>query len=103
MHDPGPTANQVIATAPNQTLTGAGTSNFVFNFPTVGQDIVTNFHPSTDTLQFSSPIFATAQAALNATQDDGHGNTVITLDAHDAIVLSGVLKAQLQAADFHFV
>ena len=32
-------------------------------------------------------------------QDDGHGNTVITLDAHDAITLSGVLKAQLQAAD----
>ena len=102
-HDPGPAANQVVATAPNQTLTGTGTSNFVFNFPTVGQDIVTNFHPSTDTLQFSSPIFATAQAALNATQDDGHGNTVITVDAHDAIVLSGVLKAQLQAADFHFV
>ncbi len=99
----GSAANQVVATAPNQTLTGTGTSNFVFNFPTVGQDIVTNFHPSTDTLQFSSPIFANAQAVLNATLDDGHGNTVIAVDAHDAIVLSGVLKAQLQAADFHFV
>jgi hypothetical protein len=44
-----------------------------------------------------------AQAALNATQDDGHGNTVVTLDASDAITLSGVLKAQLHASDFHFV
>ena len=29
-------------------------------------------------------------------------NTVITLDAHDAITLSGVIKAQLLDADFHF-
>ena len=47
--------------------------------------------------------FANAQAALNATADDGHGNTVITLDAHDTITLNGVLKAQLHANDFHFV
>jgi hypothetical protein len=42
------------------------------------------------------------QTAVNATQDDGHGNTVITLDAHDTITLSGVVKAQLHASDFHF-
>ena len=64
---------------------------------------MTNFHPATDTLQFSGTIFANAQAALNATQDDGHGNTVVTLDAHDTITLSGVLKAQLHVTDFHVV
>jgi hypothetical protein len=64
---------------------------------------VTDFHPNSDTLQFKSPIFADALAALNAAQDDGHGNTVIAIDAQDSITLSGVLKAQLHAADFHVV
>ena len=103
MNDPGPAPSQIVASAPNQTLTGTGASNsFVFNFANIGHDTVTDFHPGTDTLQFGGAIFANAQAALNATQDDGHGNTVITLDAHDAITLSGVIKAQLHAADFHF-
>jgi hypothetical protein len=104
MNDPGPAPSTIIATAPNQTLTGSGVSdNFVFNFNGVGHDTVTNFHPETDTLQFSGSLFANAQAALNAIQDDGHGSTVVTLDAHDTITLSGVLKAQLHTADFHFV
>jgi hypothetical protein len=104
MQDPGPAVSQIVASAPNQTLTGTGASNsFVFNFGSIGHDTVTDFHPGTDTLQFGGAIFANAQAALNATLDDGHGNTVVNLDAHDAITLSGVIKAQLHAADFHFV
>jgi hypothetical protein len=100
----GPADTSTIAvTAPNQTLTGNAVSDtFVFNFASVGNATVTNFHAATDTLQFSSQLFANVQAALNATQDDGHGNTLITLDAHDAITLSGVVKAQLHASDFHF-
>ncbi len=103
MQDPGPAGSQtIVASAPNQILTGAAAGDtFVFNFTGVGQDTVTNFHPTTDTLQFASPIFANGQAALNATQDDGHGNTVISLDAHDTITLSGILKAQLHVSDFH--
>ena len=105
MQDPGPAASStIVATAPNQTLTGlAASDTFVFNFATVGQTTVTDFHPNSDALQFKSPIFADALAALNAAQDDGHGNTVIAIDAHDSITLSGVLKAQLHAADFHVV
>jgi hypothetical protein len=64
---------------------------------------VTNFNAAADTLQFSSSLFANAQAALNAITDDGHGNAVVTLDAHDTITLSGVAKAQLHITDFHFV
>jgi hypothetical protein len=102
--DPGPAPSTIVANAPNQTLTGSGAGDtFVFNFIGVGHDTVTNFHPDTDALQFSGAIFANAQAALNATQDDGHGNTVVTLDAHDTITLTAVLKAQLHTADFHFV
>ena len=102
--DPGPAPSTIVANAPNQTLTGSSASDtFVFNFIDVGHNTVTNFHPDTDTLQFSGTIFANAQAALNATQDDGHGNTVVALDAHDTITLTAVLKAQLHTADFHFV
>ena len=61
------------------------------------------FHPATDALQFSNPIFANAQAAFDATHDDGHGNSVVAIDAHDTITLAGILKAQLHAGDFHIV
>ena len=98
-----PATSTIAASAPNQMLTGNAVSDtFVFNFANVGQATVTNFHTATDTLQFSSQLFANVQAALNSTHDDGHGNTVITLDAHDSITLSGVVKAQLHANDFHF-
>jgi hypothetical protein len=40
---------------------------------------------------------------LNATHDDGHGNTVVAIDAQDTITLGGVLKAQLHVSDFHIV
>ena len=105
VHDPAtPASSTIVASAPNQTLSGlAASDTFVFNFAAVGQDTVTNFHPATDTLQFSDTIFANALAALNATHDDGHGNTFIAIDAHDMFTLDGVLKAQLHASDFHVV
>jgi len=74
-----------------------------FNFAGVGHTMVTDFHPLADTIQFDHSIFANAQAALNATLDDGRGNTVIAIDDHDTVTLSGVVKAQLHAADFHVV
>jgi hypothetical protein len=99
-----PASSTIVASAPNQTLAGdAASDTFAFNFANVGQTTVTDFHPTTDTLQFSSQLFANLQAALNATHDDGHGNTVVSLGTHDTITLSGVLKAQLHASDFHFV
>jgi hypothetical protein len=81
----------------------AGSDTFVFNFAAVGQAKVADFHPDFDTLQFKSPIFANAQSALNATHDDGHGNTVVAIDAQDTITVGGVLKAQLHVSDFHIV
>jgi fibronectin-binding autotransporter adhesin len=103
--DPGPAATStIVASGPNQILTGnAASDTFAFNFIGVGHTTVTDFHPATDTLQFSNQLFADLQAALNATHDDGHGNTVVALDAHDTITLNGILKAQLHASDFHFV
>ena len=105
MHDPGLVESQTItATAPNQTLPGtAANDSFVFNFKAIGSDIVTGFQPGADLLQFGQSIFANAQAAFDALHDDGHGNTVVTLDAHDTVTLGGVLKAQLHVGDFHVV
>jgi hypothetical protein len=105
MHDPGPVASSnIVATGPNQTLTGFSASdNYVFNFASLGHAEVTDFHPQSDFLQFKTSIFANASTVLNATQDDGHGNAVITIDAHDTITLGGVSKAQLHAADFHIL
>jgi hypothetical protein len=105
MQDPGVApSSTIVASAPNQTLSGfAASDNFVFNFAGVGHATVSDFHPLSDTLQFGNSIFANAQAALNATHDDGYGNAVIAIDGHDTITLGGVLKAQLHAADFHVV
>jgi VCBS repeat-containing protein len=102
---PGTATNTtIVASVPNETLTGNGHGDaFVFNFAGVGRDTVSNFHPEIDTLRFSSAMFATTQAILNATHDDGHGNTVIALDAHDTITMAGVLKANLSPVDFHLV
>ena len=81
----------------------AASDTFVFNFAGIGHATVTDFHPLSDTLQFGNSIFGNAQAVLNATHDDGHGNSVIAIDGHDTITLSDVLKAQLHIGDFHVV
>jgi hypothetical protein len=52
----------IVASAPNQTLSGFTASDTLFfNFAAVGQSAVTDFHPTTDTLRFSSSIFASVQ------------------------------------------
>jgi hypothetical protein len=104
MHDPGSASTETtVASAPNQMLAGPAGDTFVFNFASVGNSTVTDFHPDTDLLQFKSSVFASAQDILNATHDDGHGNAVIAIDAQDSITLNGVAKAQLHAGDFHIV
>jgi hypothetical protein len=99
------TNTTIAASVPDQTLVGSSSSpdTFVFNFAQLGHDTVDNFNPGIDELQFNSSMFATVQSLLDATHDDGHGNTVIALDAHDAIKLTGVVKAQLAQTDFHIV
>jgi hypothetical protein len=89
----------------NQTLIGNGNNDsFVFT-PGFGHVTITNFQPTTDVLQIDHSVFENVQALLAATQDDGHGNVVITADAHDAITLQHVTVAQLQAhqSDFHII
>ncbi|HZR76821.1 hypothetical protein [Bradyrhizobium sp.] len=102
--DSSTAANTIVASGADQTLSGSGASdNFVFNFAGVGHSTIANFDPVADTIQVSSSMFANVQAILNAAHDDGHGNSVIAIDAHDSIILNGVSKTQLHASDFHVV
>ena len=89
----------------NQILTGNGNNDtFVFS-PGFGHDTITNFQPINDELQIDHSVFANVQDLLAATQDDGHGNAVITADLHNSITLQHVTVAQLQAhqSDFHII
>ncbi len=98
------TASAVVASGADQVLSGsAPAENFVFNFAALGHSAIANFNPAADMIQFSSSVFANIQSILNAVHDDGHGNSVISIDAHDSITLNGVNKAQLHASDFHVV
>lgn len=80
-----------------------GLDTFVFK-PASGSATIADFDPATDTISFAASMFSHDPAnVLAATHDDGHGNTVITVNGTDSITLQHVLKVQLSAADFHFV
>jgi Ca2+-binding RTX toxin-like protein len=89
----------------DQTLTGTGGNDTFVFAPGFGHDTITNFQPTTDVLQIEHSAFANVQALLAATQDDGHGNVVITIDLHDTITLQHVTLTPLQAhqGDFHII
>jgi Ca2+-binding RTX toxin-like protein len=89
--------------AGNDTLTGgngADTLVFAANF---GEDVITDFKPHQDVIQFDHTLFANFAAVQSHATNDGQGNTVITFDANDTITLLGVTVAQLHASDFLFI
>ena len=86
----------------NDTLTGnGGHDTFVFgtNF---GKDTITDFHPSSDIIEIDHSVFADFDALIAHTTDVS-GHAVIAYDASNTITLAGVLKANLNQSDFHFV
>jgi Ca2+-binding RTX toxin-like protein len=99
----GTSGNDTIAGGQgNDTLSGAaGDDTFVFR-ASLGQDIVTDFTPGHDVLEFRDGIFADAAAALAAASASG-SHTIITIDATTTVLLQNVALANLHAADFHIV
>ncbi len=97
-------ASHFASTSPSDSFLTVGHDSFVFA-PNFGQVTIPNFNPTTDTIQISRSIFPDIKALLGATQNDGHGNAVITDAVHDTITLQGVTPAQLLAhqGDFHIV
>jgi len=86
---------------------GDNTGNDIFAFnANFGKDIITDFEAgpgASDVIQFDHTLFADFNAVLAHTADDGHGNTVITYDQNNSIILEHVLKANFAANDFLFV
>lgn len=89
-------------------MVGTGAAdNFVFQ-PHFGFEVVQNFDPNHDVLQFNNTIFANAQDLLaHAKQVQ---NDVVITDSlgnnghgHDTITLTGVHLAALNASDFTFI
>lgn len=92
-----------MKTTPGSTMTGGGQGDtFVFG-PAFGRDTIQDFQPGHDVIQLDQSLFGNVKAIMANTHDDGLGNTVVTYDATDTIMLQGVTKAQLQLTDFHIV
>jgi FecR protein len=102
--DPAPNCSMAAATAPIQPSSSFSVSdNFVFNFAGASHATVRDFHPHSDTPQFGTSIFASAQVIFNAAHDDGHSDAFTAISGHDNIGLNDVHKALLHAADFHVI
>lgn len=86
----------------NDTLTGGGGSDiFVFG-PSSGRNVITDFNPSLDSIQFDRHLFSDVDDILAHTQQVG-ADTVITYHGTDAIVLQHVGVSNLQPSAFLLV
>jgi len=97
--------NVIIGNDGNNILTGgAGHDTFVFA-PNFGKDVITDYHPGEDVLQVDHTIFSDAADVIAHAADDGHGNTVITATANDAVTVQNLSVTTLQQHlnDFHIV
>ena len=98
-------ANIIEGAAGNDILTGAGANDtFVFHAG-FGLDSITDFAAGAgigDVIQVDTSLFANFAAITSHAQQVG-ANTVITLDAGNAITLNNVTLSNLNANDFLFV
>ncbi len=91
-----------IIGGPNDVLNaGSAADTFVFK-PDFGTNVVNNFVPGTDTLQFSHSIFVDATTALSNAHQVG-SDVAVTYDSRDVVTLHNIQLANLHASDFHIV
>ncbi len=87
----------------NDVLIGGDSSDtFIFRSTNFGQNAITNFNPENDTIQFDHTVFENF-AAVQAHSQQIRADTVLTLDADNAITLQGVAISSLHERDFLFV
>ena len=95
----GGNGNDFLIGGPNDTLIGGvGNDTFVCN-QGFGKETVADFNPNQDQLAFDHALFtqSTAAGVLSHAHDTRFGAEIV-LDPHDAVTLTGVTVAQLQAA-----
>jgi hypothetical protein len=83
-----------------QAIVTGTNDNFVFEAQ-FGQDSITGFG-ATDTMTLSASDFGGTWAGVQSQMAQSGSNTVITLDANNAITLVGVDASSLQSSQFHF-
>jgi hypothetical protein len=94
-----PPSNPTVATNQNS----SGNDGFVFNFDGFKHHPGGDSHPGQETFQQGGPVPVNPNNGPSETPDHGHSNTPPAGDGHDHFGLSGFVKAQLHANDFHFV
>jgi VCBS repeat-containing protein len=98
----GPGPDWFLAGRGNDTLIGgAGPDIFAFG-PQIGNDVITNFNPSKDSIQFNSALLANYAAVMGAETFNGHA-TIITAGTNKTLTLENVAPSNLSASNFHFV
>ncbi len=97
--------NVITGNSGDNILTGgAGADTFVFN-TNFGHDVVADFHPEEDIIQFDHLIFATVSDVYSHAADDGLGNVTITASVNDTVTLQHLTMNTLQQhlADLHII
>jgi hypothetical protein len=95
--------NVITGNDGNNILTGgAGVDNFVFK-PNFGLDIIADFHPGEDIVEFSHTTFSTSSDILSHAANDGQGNVIIFVDINNIVTLENMTVALMQQhlSDFH--
>ena len=93
----------LLAGRGNDTLTGGkGPDTFAFG-PQIGKDVITDFDPKTDSIQFNHALFANYAAAMVSESFDGH-NTTFTAnhDSNQTVTLQNVAPSSLSPSNFSF-
>ncbi|MDB5418692.1 MAG: hypothetical protein JWP50_2111, partial [Phenylobacterium sp.] len=80
---------------------GHGPDTFEFDHNGFGSVTINNFEPGHDTLAFRASAFSNLTALPQMVQVGQ--DVVITVDAHDTIILHGVAMNSLRASDFSFI
>ena len=99
----GTSGNDTLtSSSANEIFFGNGGSNtFVFSGLT-GNDVIADFHPSSDAVQLSKNAFATFADVLSHAAQVG-SDVTITIDAADSVTLHNTVVAQLTSNNFHLV
>ncbi|MDZ4684353.1 MAG: hypothetical protein SH850_04635 [Planctomycetaceae bacterium] len=83
---------------------GGGDDTFVFG-PGFGRDVVRDFEGGAgagDVLRFDPAVFGSFASVMSNAADDSQGNTRITYDGSNSVLLEHVRRSQLVADDFTF-